>query len=443
MACEREQLLSQSHTELKPLETEIIPLIDPTYQTALRQYDRAAEYLDLPDHLVEFMKWPRREITVNFPVKLDNGNIELFTGFRVHHNTVLGPSKGGMRYSTRVNLDEIRALAMWMTWKCSLVNLPFGGAKGGVIVDPEALSKTELANLTRRFTSEIIPLIGPQIDIPAPDMGTNAQTMAWMMDTYSMMVGHSVPAVVTGKPLSIGGSLGREEATGRGVIVCMLEALRQNGFTCSFNDISVVVQGFGNVGSNAAKRAHELGFKVVAVSDCSGGYYNPEGLNIPELVEYVHGHPKKILEGYKGADTVTNAELLTLPCDVLVPAALEGQLTQENSPHVQAKLIVEGANGPTLPEADDIFIDRGIPVVPDILASAGGVTVSYFEWVQGLQEFFWEEDEIYRRLERVLVRAYNEVTHTIKSKNVDMRTAAQVTAINRVAQATLIRGFYP
>jgi glutamate dehydrogenase (NAD(P)+) len=416
---------------------------DPTYQTALQQFDRAISYLNLPQGLSEFMKWPKRELTVNFPVRLDNGEVQVFTGFRIHHNTVLGPSKGGIRYSSHVNQDEVRALAMWMTWKCALVNLPYGGAKGGVIVDPKAHSLTELSNLTRRFTSEIILLIGPQIDIPAPDMGTNAQTMAWMMDTYSMTVGYSVPAVVTGKPLNIGGSMGREEATGRGVIVCMLEALRQQGINRSPKDISVVVQGFGNVGSNAAKRAYDLGFKIVAVSDISGGYYDNKGLNIREMLEYIDKHPKKTLEGYRGAEKVSNAELLELPCDVLIPAALEGQLTADNASRVQAKLIVEGANGPTLPEADDIFRDRGITVVPDILANAGGVTVSYFEWVQGLQEFFWDEDEVYRRLERILIRAYDEVVHTMENHNVDMRTAAQITAINRVAQATLTRGFYP
>ncbi len=417
--------------------------VDPTYQTALHQYDHAVSYLNLPDGLADFMKWPRRELTVNFPVRLDSGRIEVFTGFRIHHNTVLGPSKGGMRYSSHVNQDEIRALAMWMTWKCALVNLPYGGAKGGVIVDPHLLSETELASLTRRFTSEIILLIGPQIDIPAPDMGTNAQTMAWMMDTYSMTMGYSVPAVVTGKPLNIGGSMGREEATGRGVIVCMLEALRQMDFTSNPKDISVVVQGFGNVGSNAAKRAFDLGFKVVGVSDLSGGYYNPKGLNIREMIDYVKRQPKRSLEGYRGGEEVTNEELLELPCDVLIPAALEGQLTGKNAPHVKAKLIVEGANGPTLPEADEIFIDRGITVVPDVLANAGGVTVSYFEWVQGLQEFFWDEDEVYRRLERILVRAFDEVTHSMEKYRVDMRTAAQITAIDRVAQATLTRGFYP
>jgi glutamate dehydrogenase (NAD(P)+) len=417
---------------------------DPTYLTALKQYDRAVSYLNLQDGLIEFMKWPKRELTVNFPVKLDNGQIEIFTGFRVHHNTVLGPSKGGIRYSPHVNVDEVRALAMWMTWKCALVNLPYGGAKGGVVVDPKAHSQAELANLTRRYTSEIILLIGPNIDIPAPDMGTNAQTMAWMMDTYSMTVGYSVPAVVTGKPLNIGGSLGREEATGRGTIVCMLEALRQHNIVRSPKDISVVVQGFGNVGSNAAQRAADLGFKVVAVSDVSGGYYNPKGLNIREMRDYSAKQTRKTLEGFRGdADRVTNAELLELPCDVLIPAAMEGQITGDNAARVRAKLIVEGANGPTTPEADDILNDRGIVVVPDILANAGGVTVSYFEWVQGLQEYFWDEDEVYRRLERILIKAYDGVVHTAETYNVDMRTAAQITAINRVAQATMTRGVYP
>lgn len=417
--------------------------MDATYQTALSQFDRAVSFLDLPDGLAEFMKWPKRELTVNFPVRMDNGEVRVFTGYRIHHNTVLGPSKGGIRYSAHVNQDEVRALAMWMTWKCALVNLPYGGAKGGVIVEPRDLSQNELANLTRRYTSEIILLIGPQIDIPAPDMGTNSQTMAWMMDTYSMTMGYSVPAVVTGKPLNIGGSLGREEATGRGVIVCMLEALRTEGINRSPKDISVVIQGFGNVGSNAAQRAHDLGFKVIAVSDISGGFYNPRGLNITAMREYVKKNPRRTLEGYKDAEPISNADLLELPCDVLIPAAMEGQLTGENASRIRAKLIVEGANGPTLPEADAILNDRGITVVPDILANAGGVTVSYFEWVQGLQEFFWDEDEVYRRLERILIRAFDEVSHTMESYKVDMRTAAQITAINRVAQATLTRGFYP
>jgi glutamate dehydrogenase (NAD(P)+) len=418
---------------------------DPTYQTALQQFDRAVAYLhDMPDGLIEFMKWPRRELSVNFPVRMDDGSVKIFSGYRVHHSTVLGPSKGGIRYSVHVSLDEVRALAMWMSWKCALVSLPYGGAKGGVIVDPKALSIAELANLTRRYTSEIILFIGPNIDIPAPDMGTNAQTMAWMMDTYSMTVGYSVPAVVTGKPINIGGSLGREEATGRGVIVCMLEALRQQGMHRSPKDINIVIQGFGNVGSNAAQRAYDLGFNVIAVSDVTGGYYNQKGLNIPDMRAFVQRSAKHTLQGYVGdAERLSNAELLELPCDVLIPAAMEGQITSNNAPRVQASLIVEGANGPITPDGDDVLNDRGIIVVPDILANAGGVTVSYFEWVQGLQEYFWDEDEVYRRLERVLVKAYDNVVTTGEQYGVDMRTAAQITAINRVAQATLTRGFYP
>jgi glutamate dehydrogenase (NAD(P)+) len=418
---------------------------DPTYQTALYQFDHAVTYLrDIPDGLIEFMKWPRRELSVNFPVRMDDGSVQVFTGYRIHHNTVLGPSKGGIRYSLHVTMDEVRALAMWMTWKCALVNLPYGGAKGGVIVDPKALSQTELANLTRRFTSEIILFIGPNIDIPAPDMGTNAQTMAWMMDTYSMTVGYSVPAVVTGKPINIGGSLGREEATGRGVIVCMVEALRQREFGKNPEEFNIVIQGFGNVGSNAAQRAVDLGFNVIAVSDVTGGYFNPKGLSIPEMRAYVQRNPKRTLQGYVGdAERITNEDLLELECDVLIPAAMEGQITGANARRIRAPLIVEGANGPITPDGDDVLNDRGILVVPDILANAGGVTVSYFEWVQGLQEYFWDEDEVYRRLERVLIKAYDNVVSTMEQHDVDMRTAAQITAINRVAQATLTRGIYP
>ncbi|HRE49135.1 MAG TPA: Glu/Leu/Phe/Val dehydrogenase [Aggregatilineales bacterium] len=417
---------------------------DPTYLTALQQYDRAVSHLKLEDGLTEFMKWPRRELSVNFPVRMDDGSIRVFTGYRVHHSTVLGPSKGGIRYSSHVNIDEVRALAMWMSWKCALVNLPYGGAKGGVIVEPKDLSTPELAGLTRRFTSEIILLIGPKIDIPAPDMGTNAQTMAWMMDTYSMTVGYSVPAVVTGKPINIGGSLGREEATGRGVIVCMLEALRHKKITSSPKDISVIIQGFGNVGANAANRAYELGFKVIAVSDVSGGYYNSNGLNIPAMREHIRRSTRKTLDGYTtDVERISNTELLELPCDVLIPAAMEGQITEKNANNIKAKLIVEGANGPTTPEADDILTDRGVLIVPDILANAGGVTVSYFEWVQGLQEYFWDEDEVYRRLERILINAYEAVVATQEEYHVDLRTAAQITAINRVAQATITRGIYP
>lgn len=410
------------------------------FGTALAQYDRAVRYLDLSDDVVEFMRYPRREFTVNFPVKRDNGKIEMFTGYRVHHSTVLGPSKGGIRYNLAVTLDEVRALAMWMTWKCALAGIPYGGAKGGVVVDPKTLSPRELEALTRRYTAELIPILSPHSDIPAPDMGTNAQVMAWIMDTYSMTVGYSVPAIVTGKPLNIGGSLGRNEATGRGVILVMNEALKRWG-NITLGDIRLVIQGFGNVGANAASYAHSLGYKIVAVSDVNGGIYNPKGLDIPALRAHLaHGGS---LNNYDEGDALTNGELLTLPCEVLIPAAMEGQITPANADRVQARMIVEGANGPTTPEADDILNARGVTVVPDILANAGGVIVSYFEWVQDLQAFSWDEDEVYRQLQRALVRAYNATEHSAEEYSVDMRTAAQLLAINRVADALLTRGFYP
>ena len=412
------------------------------YEVALRQYDRAVAYLDLPAGIKSFLRMPKRELSVNFPVRMDNGDIKIFSGYRVHHNTVLGPSKGGIRYAPNVDLDEVRALAMWMTWKCALVNLPYGGAKGGVICDPYSMSQNELERLTRRYAAEISIIISPHSDIPAPDMGTNAQTMAWIMDTYSMTVGYSVPAVVTGKPLNIGGSQGRREATGRGVIICMDEALRRRGQDDP-SQISVVIQGFGNVGSWAAKHAYDLGYKVIAVSDVTGGYYNENGLDIDDVREHTSRNPHGLLEGYREADQITNAELLALECDVLAPCALENQITAENAHTIKASLIVEGANGPTTPEADDILMDRGIDIIPDILANAGGVTVSYFEWVQGLQAFFWDVEEVNRQLRRVLIKAYDEVINTRDQYNVDMRTAAQITAIKRVGEATRTRGIYP
>jgi glutamate dehydrogenase (NAD(P)+) len=410
------------------------------FETALAQYDRAVRYLNIPEGVVDFLRYPRREFTVNFPVKRDNGDVEMFTGYRIHHSTVLGPSKGGIRYSLAVNLDEVRALAMWMTWKCALAGIPYGGAKGGVVVDPKTLSLRELEALTRRYAAELIPLISPHSDIPAPDMGTNPQIMAWIMDTYSMTVGYSVPAIVTGKPLNVGGSLGRNEATGRGVILCMIEALKRRG-SAHPEDTRVVVQGFGNVGSNAAAYAHALGFKIVAVSDVTGGIYNPNGLDVSSLKNFVAEHGD--LRGYAEGDEVSNDELLLLPCDVLVPAAMEGQITESNAGHVKASLIVEGANGPTTPEADDILNDRGIFVVPDVLANAGGVVVSYFEWVQDLQAFFWDEEEVYRQLQRAMVRSYYATENAAEEYNVDMRTAAQLLAIRRVADAVITRGFYP
>ncbi len=410
------------------------------YETALAQYDRATRRMSLDENVIEFMRWPRREFIVNFPVKRDNGKIEMFTGYRVHHSTVMGPSKGGIRYSLHVTLDEVRALAMWMTWKCALVNIPYGGAKGGVVVDPKTLSRPELEGLTRRYASELIPLISPHADIPAPDMGTNPQVMAWIMDTYSMTVGYSVPAIVTGKPVNIGGSQGRIQATGRGVIICMIEALRRKG-NLNESQTRIAIQGFGNVGSNAAEYAYELGFKVVAVSDVNGGLYNPNGLDVPAVRNYMAETGS--LAGFAGGDTISNTELLTLPCEVLIPAAMEGQITDAIAPNVQAAMIVEAANGPTTPEADDILNERGILLVPDILANAGGVVVSYFEWVQDLQAFFWDEEEVFRQLERIMIRSYDATLRTAEDYNVDMRTAAQITAIDRVGKALMTRGFYP
>lgn len=414
------------------------------YTTALAQFDRAASHLALSDNVLEFLRHPKREYTLNFPVKMDNGDVRMFTGYRVHHNIVLGPSKGGIRYSKHVSLDEVRALAMWMTWKCALVGLPYGGAKGGVIVDPNELSMREYESLTRRFASEMVGIMSPHGDIPAPDMGTNAQTMAWMMDTYSMTVGYSVPAVVTGKPLNIGGSEGREEATGRGCIIIMEEALRRQGIYDNEN-ISIVIQGFGNVGVHAALYAADHGFKIVAVSDVSGGIYNPKGLDVKALYEYTSQRRvlKDYVDEFGGGDFITNEELFHLDCDVLIPAALEGQVTERNAPKIKAKLIVEGANGPTTPTADEILRSRNILVLPDILANAGGVTVSYFEWVQDLQMFSWDIEEVMRQLRRILLKAYDKVAEYAEVHNLDMRTAAQVSAIDRVARATQTRGIYP
>ena len=411
------------------------------YQTALAQYDRACGYVRIPGGVLEYMRYPRREFCVNFPVHRDDGSIEMFTGYRVHHNTALGPSKGGLRYSLAVNLDEVRALAMWMTWKCALVNLPYGGAKGGVIVDPHQLSSSEMEGLTRRYASELVPLISPYADIPAPDLGTNPQVMAWIMDTYSMTVGYSVPAIVTGKPLHIGGSEGRTQATGRGVIICMLAALRQAGITDP-DRVRVVIQGFGNVGSNAALYAHRLGYRVLAVSNVSGGLYNAKGLDIPDLIAYASANDHA-LNDYPDAEHITNSELLLLDCDVLIPAALEGQITRHNASDIRARFVVEAANGPTTPEADDILNARGVRIVPDILANAGGVIVSYFEWVQDLQAFFWDERQVFDQLERILTHAYDQTTATAQAHQIDMRTAAQVRAIQRVADAIITRGVYP
>ncbi len=411
---------------------------DP-FVTAQRQFDRAADYLNLDPAARTVLRDVQRVLEVNFPVHMDDGSIRLFKGYRVQHNMHRGPTKGGIRYHPSVSLPEVKALAMWMTWKNAIFHLPFGGAKGGVIVDPKKLSTHELENLTRRFTSEISIIIGPESDIPAPDVGTNAQTMAWMMDTYSMHAGRSVPAVVTGKPISIGGSQGREEATGRGVMIVTLEALKHSQIDPS--TATVAVQGFGNVGSNSARLLAEQGVKVVAVSDVSGGIYNPAGLNIPDVLRYTQEHGT--LKGFRNAQSVTNDQLLELPVTVLVPAALENQITDRNAARIQAKIIVEGANGPTTPEADAILNDKGVFVVPDVLANAGGVTVSYFEWVQDLQHFFWSEDEINERLHRIMRDSFARVLSTKESNDVDMRLAAYIVAVRTVADATDARSIYP
>lgn len=409
------------------------------WHVALQQYDSAVDYLDLKAGIIDFLRFPKRELVVNFPVRMDDDSIRIISGYRVHHNTVRGPTKGGIRYHQDVTLDEVRALAMWMTWKCALVNIPYGGAKGGVVVDPHTLSSEELENLTRRYTTEISLLIGPDSDIPAPDMGSTPQVMAWLMDTYSMQIGYSTPAVVTGKPISVGGSLGRNQATGVGVMYVTRQAMRKLGIP--MEGARVVIQGFGNVGSNAALAMHEQGAKIIAVSDVHGGIYNPNGLDVPALIK--HNLETQNVTTWPDGTTISNAELLTLECDVLIPAALENQITGENAPAVQARLIAEGANGPTTPEADRILRDRNVFIIPDILCNAGGVTVSYFEWVQGLQAFFWNENEVLSRLERIMVSAFNDCWKMAERKNVDMRIAATILAIDRVAEATVLRGIYP
>ena len=409
------------------------------YQIALRQLAHVAGILGLTDDLHSILQMPKRELTVHFPVNMETGGTRMFTGYRVQHNTSRGPAKGGVRFHPDTDLDEVRALAMWMTWKCAVVNIPFGGAKGGVVCDPKLLTKAELEDLTRRYTTEISIIIGPQSDIPAPDMGTNGQIMAWMMDTYSMHAGHTVPAVVTGKPLSIGGSEGRIDATGLGVVLITEEVLRKKNWQTA--GATVAVQGFGNVGGAAARLFHARGAHVVAVSDVSGGVANPRGLDIPALVTYVAQNGSVV--GFPDSEPVTNAEILETVCDVLVPAALQGQITAENAGRIRAKMVVEGANGPTTPDGDAILQDRGILLVPDVLANAGGVTVSYFEWVQDIQSFFWSEDEVNERLGRILRRAFAEVWAASETHQVDLRTAAYIVGVSRVAEATLTRGIYP
>lgn len=407
---------------------------------ARRQLAIAAEYLDLDDGLHRVLAQPKRQLIVHFPVVLDNGAVEVFEGYRVQHNLGRGPSKGGIRYHPDVDLDETTALAMWMTWKCAVVNIPYGGAKGGVKVDPKRLSRRELEKMTRRYVSEISLVMSERGDIPAPDIGTNAQVMAWIMDTASMHVGHTVPGVVTGKPIELGGSEGRVEATGRGVIAVAEEAAKSIGTDLS--KCRVVVQGFGNVGSVAARLAEEAGATVVGISDAKTAIFNPKGLPVRELA-YRYANRDGGIAEYKDCDIITNEELLQLDCDVLLPCAVAAQIDEDNADLIKAKIIVEGANGPTTPLADNILSDRGVLVVPDILANAGGVVVSYFEWVQDLQNFFWEEYEVNNRLTRIMKHSYGHVEAVMRQHKTDMRTAALIIGVKRVAEATMTRGIYP
>ncbi len=418
------------HNEVKPLNP---------YHMAVQQFESAAEQLKLSEDMREILRQPKRELIVNFPVRLDSGRIKTFTGYRVQHNVNRGPAKGGIRYSPEVTLDEVKALAMWMTWKCAVVGIPYGGAKGGVICDPKGMSPAELERLTRRYATEISLIIGPHSDIPAPDVNTNSQVMAWIMDTYSMHEGYSVSAVVTGKPLSIGGSEGRNDATATGVLFVTRQAAKHIGMPLKGARVSI--QGYGNAGSIAARLFHEEGCKIVAVSDTRGGIYNESGLDPAIVLRFKQERGSVV--GFPGAQTVGLQDVLEVPCDILIPAATEGVITGENADRVQARIVAEAANGPTTPEADAILYKKGTLVIPDILANAGGVTVSYFEWVQDLQSFFWGVDEITQKLEVIMNRAYAAVAEKAAQFSCDLRMAANMLAISRVAEATQIRGIYP
>ena len=409
------------------------------WDMVLAQIDKAAKHMDCDPNMIEKLRYPERALLVSVPVRMDDGRIRVFKGYRVQHSTIRGPAKGGIRYHPNVDLDEVTALAAWMTWKCAVMNIPFGGAKGGVECDPAELSAGELERLTRRYTAEIMSFIGPDRDIPAPDVNTNAQIMAWMMDTYSMQVGHAVPGVVTGKPIAIGGSEGRSEATGRGVVFMIIEAAKK--LRIKLEGAAVAVQGFGNVGSSVARNLFREGMKVIAISDKDGGYYCGAGINPFELQR--HFSECKTLEGFAGCEPITNEELLALPCDILVPAALENVIHKGNAGRVQTRILAEGANGPLTPIADEILKEKGIFILPDILANAGGVTVSYFEWVQDLQNYFWNEAEINNRLRQIMTASFKKVMAIADEKRVDNRTAAQMLGIGRVVEALQLRGLYP
>ncbi|HNG01072.1 MAG TPA: Glu/Leu/Phe/Val dehydrogenase [Nitrospira sp.] len=411
-----------------------------TFRLAVAQFNEAAEAMQLDTNLRERLKLPQRSLIVSVPVRMDDGRVEVFTGYRVQHDTARGPSKGGIRYHPEVNLGEVAALSMWMTWKCALADLPYGGAKGGVRVDPKQLSRAELQRLTRRYAAEIFPLIGPDKDVPAPDVGTDQQVMAWIMDTYSQQVGYAVQGVVTGKPLSIGGSLGREEATGRGVVYVTLEALQH--LKLDVSKATVAIQGFGNVGSHTARIMQQAGARVIAVSDVSGGLYNPKGLDIPDLLRRYHEHHEP-LRDIKLGEPLSNDALLQLDCTVLVPAALSEQITEANAAKLRCRILAEGANGPTTLEADRILTDKGVFIIPDILANSGGVIVSYFEWVQDVQRFFWKAKDIQDRLQDIITSAFHRTLHFSLERRTTMRMAALMSGIDKVAQAHLQRGLYP
>jgi glutamate dehydrogenase (NAD(P)+) len=414
------------------------PAINP-WHVAQQQFDLAAEKLNLDPGLRRVLREPRRELTVHFPVKMDDGSVQVFAGYRVQHNLGRGPAKGGIRYHQDVTLDEVKALAMWMTWKCAVVGIPYGGGKGGVVVDPKKLSRRELENLTRRFTTEISVLIGPERDIPAPDVNTNSQTMAWIMDTYSMHVGYTVPGVVTGKPISLGGSEGRNEATARGAVFCIIEAAKH--LKIDLHGATVVVQGFGNAGAIAAQLMSREGSTIIAVSDSTGGIHDPKGLDIARVISWKAEHGT--VRGFPGAQPISNADLLELECDVLIPAALENVITQNNAERVKTRIIAEAANGPTTPEADDILERKGVFIIPDILCNAGGVTVSYFEWVQDLNRDHWSEAIVNSKLHEIMTGAFAEVLAMADKEQVSQRMAAYLLAVERVASATSIRGLYP
>ncbi len=409
------------------------------YAAALKMLDAAAEKINLNKNTWERLRYPRRCLIVTLPVLMDNGSLKIFEGYRVQHDFSRGPAKGGIRYHPDVTLDEVKALASWMTWKCAVVGIPYGGAKGGVRCNPKEMSRAEIERMTRRFISEISIIIGPDKDIPAPDVYTDAQVMAWVMDTYSVAQGHSVPGVVTGKPIALGGTLGRREATGRGCVFTTMEAAKMLGMDLTKS--TVAVQGFGNVGYSAAQIFHDMGLKIIALSDSKGGIYNPKGLD-PKKVLEAKRKGSSVLDFAEG-DRITNDQLITLECDVLVPAAMENVITLKNAAKVKARIIAEGANGPTVPEADEILQNNGVFVIPDILANAGGVTVSYFEWVQNIQEFFWSEDDVNRKLGEIMVRSFNEVLKMARDHKVTHRLGAYMLAVGRVAEAIELLGLYP